>query len=480
MNLRVILYIIGALIAAVGLCMLAPLGVSIYFGEGDANSFLYSSLLTVSVGLAFVLLSRSPGEMGTREAFAVVTLGWVSAAFFGSLPFLFYGSFGGFTDAIFESMSGFTTTGATVLTNIEAQPHGILLWRSLIQWLGGMGIIVLSLAILPTLGVGGMQIFKAEVPGPTPDRLSPRIKETARLLWVTYLIFSAAEVVLLYLGDVSLYEAVSHAFTTMATGGFSTKATSIGAYNSAYVDTVITVFMFLAGVNFVLHYSAIRGKPTAYFRDSEFLFYITVLLVATLIITVQTRIDIYGSLSKAFRYSIFQVISMTTTTGYGTADYGQWPFLSRLVLFILIFMGGCAGSTGGAMKQGRMLMFIKQSYYELSRLVHPKAVISMKMSGKPVPSEVIHGAMAFFLVYTGTFLLASLIMASLGYDIITSLGSVAATLGNIGPGFGLVGPTYDYAHIPILGKWVLIVCMLMGRLEIYTVLVLFTATYWRQ
>jgi trk system potassium uptake protein TrkH len=343
-----------------------------------------------------------------------------------------------------------------------------------------MGIILLSLAIMPALGVGGMQMFKAEVPGPTPERLRPRIRETARLLWVTYLIFSAAEAVLLYLGDMSLYDAVAHTFTTMATGGFSTRTASIGAFDSVYVDTVVTVFMFLAGANFVLHYRALTGKPKAYFRDTEFIFYVAVLLVAAVIITLQIGIDIYGSFARAFRHAIFQVVSLTTTTGYVTADYEKWSFLSQLLLFILIFMGGCAGSTGGGIKQARMLMFVKQSYHELYKLVHPKAVISMKMSGNPVPAEVIHGAMGFFLIYTGSFLAASLVISGLGYDLVSSMGAVAATLGNVGPGFGLVGPTDNYAHLPLLGKWVLTVSMLMGRLEIYTVLVLFTAAYWRQ
>lgn len=480
MNIRLVLYILGIITVGIGLSMLLPLGFSLYYQDGDLLSLLYSTVISVVIGLFIFFTAREKGEIGIKEGFAIVALGWIVAALFGSLPYLFFGTFNNFTDAFFESMSGFTTTGATVLADIEKQPHGILVWRSLTQWLGGMGIIVLSIAILPALGVGGMQLFKAEVPGPSQDRLTPRIKDTARLLWMVYVIISAAETLLLLLGGMSFFDALNHTFTTMATGGFSTKNASIGAFNSPYFDTVITVFMFMAGVNFALHYQLLRGNIKSFFKDTEFLFYVGVVAVFITLVVIDLKFFVHESWVEALRYGSFQTVSIVTTTGYGTTDFELWPHFSQYVLLSLMFVGGCAGSTGGSIKNIRILLLLKYAYYELYKLIHPRAVISIRVGEKRVSDDILHGVLGFFLLYIGVFAFSSLFMAWLGLDMMTAISSVAATLGNVGPGLGNVGPMDNYLHIPFLGKWLLTLCMLIGRLEIYTVLVFFIPAFWKK
>jgi trk system potassium uptake protein TrkH len=378
-------------------------------------------------------------------------------------------------------MSGFTTTGASVFTNIEANPRGILFWRDLTHWLGGMGIIVLSLAVLPFLGVGGMQLYKAEVPGPTPEKLTPRIRQTALLLWGVYLLFSAVETVLLMFGGMDLFEALTHTFGTMATGGFSPLNGSIGQYGSAYIDWVITVFMFLAGANFALHYLMLKGNLSAWWQDEEFRFYIKILAFSVGTATALLYFSgTYSTVLDSLRYGAFQVVSITTTTGYVTADYEKWPFYIQYLLLFLMFVGGCAGSTGGGMKNVRIMLLVKLVKTELHRLLHPKAIIPIRLGKKAISYDVMGSVTAFFVLYIGLFAIAALAMAAMGVDVLTAIASVAATIGNIGPGLGTVGPTENYAHIPFLGKWILCLCMLLGRLEIYTVMILFLPTAWRR
>jgi len=408
-----------------------------------------------------------------------VGLGWAVVAAFGALPYVFAGTFGGYTDAFFESISGFTTTGASVMANIEANPRGILLWRSLTQWLGGMGIVLLSLAILPVLGVGGMQLFRAEMPGPTQDRIAPRIKVTARILWEVYLLFTVAEILLLTFGGLSVYDATTHAFTTMATGGFSVKNASIGAYHTPYVQVVITLFMLIAGTNFYLHYRALRGNFAAVYRDREFLFYVSVVAAGILLIWLDLCLRANTPTPTALRLASFQAVSITTTTGYSTADFDQWPHLARTVLFVLMFTGGGAGSTGGSIKHVRILLLVKAAVAELSKLIHPHAVIQVRLGGKPVSQGVLAGVTSSVFLYLGIFALGSVVMACLGLDLVSAVASVAATLGNIGPGFGSVGAARNYAHVPDIGKWLLSGFMLVGRLELYTVLVLLVPRFWK-
>jgi trk system potassium uptake protein TrkH len=425
MRFRLISQILGALLVILGGIMTVPLAVSLYYGEDVWKAFLFSIVITVTAGLlAYLIGFRERGELSHREGFAIVTLGWIFAAAAGALPYVFAGTFAHFVDAYFEAMSGFTTTGSTVLVQIEGLPMGILFWRSLTQWLGGMGIILLSIAILPLLGVGGMQLFKAEVPGPVYDKLSPRIKDTAKTLWLVYLLFSLLETILLKLGGMSLFDALNHTFTTLATGGFSVRNQSIGAYSSPYIDTVIIVFMALAGINFALHYRFLLGDFKGFFKDTEFHFYMGALIFATLFVAVNLYGKVYSQVGEAVRYSAFQVVSLMTTTGYGTANFEVWPHASQLLLVMLMFFGGMAGSTGGGMKIVRIQILFKQGYSQLYQIIHPHAVVPVKLRGAVISKEVIHSIGGFCFLFIFVFFSGSLIMGLLGVDMVTSLTSV--------------------------------------------------------
>ncbi len=480
MQYRAVIHLQGLLLCSLAVAMLLPLPFSFYYGSGDHHALLLSAGITAAVGFVAYKFTHLERTLRARDGFAIVTFGWLSFSAFGTLPYLLSGAIPSFTNAFFETISGFTTTGATILTEIEGLPHGILFWRSLTHWLGGMGIVVLSLAILPFLGVGGMQLFKAEVPGPVADKLTPRVTETAKILWGVYLLLSGVETLLLLLGGMTLFDALCHTFGTMATGGYSTRNTSVGAYNSAYIDYVITFFMFLAGANFSLHYRLLRGNWRIYWRDREFLVYLGIVIVATLVIGFDLWLNTYGNVADALRYALFQVVSIQTTTGYGTADYEQWSFSSQYVLWILMFVGGCAGSTGGGMKVMRLHLLFKFSITEFTRLLHPNAVVPVRMRKVAIPRDVITNILGFFVLYIFLFALGVFIMTLLGLDILTALGAVAATLGNIGPGLANVGPMDNYAFVPAIGKWVLSLLMLLGRLEIFTVLVLFSPAFWKK
>ncbi|MBU4355196.1 MAG: TrkH family potassium uptake protein [Proteobacteria bacterium] len=478
-----LLNIIGALLFCIGLTMLFPLAFSLYYQDAGIMPLVSSLLATVFSGALLYLLTRSPeptGPISHREGMAITALGWFAAGVFGALPFYFGSVFASPLDCLFESISGFTTTGASVLTNIEAVPKGLLFWRSLTHWLGGMGIIVLSLAILPFLGVGGMQLYKAEVPGPVVDKLRPRIKDTAMLLWKVYILFSALETLLLILGGMSLFDALCHTFGTMATGGFSTKNASIAYYQSAYIHVVITIFMLIAGINFSLHFYLLRGKPRIMWRDPEFRFFLGLFLVFFLVTTVSIYRVNYQSFGASLQYGAFQVASILTTTGYATADFEKWPPLTQCILVVCMFIGGSAGSTGGGIKCMRILLLIKHAYQELIRLIHPRAVIKVKLGTQVVPPDVMSGIWGFFLLWLGLMVISIFVVAATGVDVLTSFTSVLASIGNIGPGLGSVGPTDNYAAIPILAKWVLILCMLLGRLEIFTVIILFVPEFYRK
>ena len=482
MRWRYILYITGCLIFFIGLSMSLPLLVGAILGDASVQPLLYSLAITVGCGLTLILLFKSqPDEfLKAREGMIVVALCWMAAGFFGALPFYIGEVFPTFTEALFESVSGFTTTGASVLTEIEHVAGGYLLWRSFIQWLGGMGIIVLSIAILPFLGVGGMQLYKAEVPSPVPDKLQPRISDTAKILWKVYLLISVVELILLKVGGMTLFDAACHTFTTMPTGGFSTRNASLASFDSLYFDIVVMVFMLLAGINFSLHYQMLKGKPLAFWKDSECRFFLLLVLGLTLVVSSNIYGTIYNTMGEALRYGSFQVISIITTTGFATADYENWPALSQLIIFVCMFLGASAGSTGGGMKCIRLMLCLKYCYQELFSLIHPKAVTYVKIAGKAVPQEVMRSVMGFLCLYIVIFIFCSFLLSALGVDAITSVSAVAASLGNIGPGFGAVGPADNFAQIPFLGKWLLIWCMLLGRLEIYTVLILLVPEFWRK
>lgn len=480
MKFRVIFNILGLLLLIEGISMLLPLAVSLYYNEPDIFALFLSSGLTIFAGaLMWYSTRRGNKSIGKKEGYIIVSLVWVIFSLFGSLPFVISGYIESYTDAFFETISGFTTTGASILNDIERLPHGLLFWRSMTQWLGGMGIIVLSLAILPIFGIGGMQLFIAEVPGPTPDKFHPRVKETAKRLWGIYLLFTLAEILLLWLGDVGLFDSVCHAFTTMATGGYSTKQASI-AHFSPYVQYVITIFMFLAGTNFALSYYALHFKFNKVFKNEEFRFYLTFLIGFTIIIALFLWIGDKFAIESSFRHAVFQVVSITTTTGYVTSDYLQWtPFLT-VIIFMLMFIGGSAGSTGGGIKIIRIGLLIKNSYLELKRLLHPNAIIPVRMNKKSIDQQIITNVLAFVVIYMTITGISTIVVSSLGYDLNSSLGAVAASLGNIGPGIGAVGPVENYAHLPGFGKWFLSFLMLLGRLELFTILVLFSPAFWRK
>ncbi|MGD8368617.1 MAG: TrkH family potassium uptake protein [Desulfobacterales bacterium] len=481
MSWRYILSIIGFLVLMLGAAMLLPLFVSLYYGEKGTLAMAISTAITVASGGGgwFAFKKYRSENVTPREGMAIASLGWAAVGFFGALPFWLSGTCS-FIDAFFESVSGFTTTGASIYADPQGLFHGLLFWRSLIQWLGGMGIIVLSIAILPFLGVGGMQLYKAEVPSPVPDKLKPRIRETAMILWKVYLLFTLVQILMLMFGGMSLFDAVCHTFTTMPTGGFSTKTASVAHFDSVYLDTVFIVFMLIAGINFSLHYQMLLGKPLALWKDPECRFFLAVFGVMTAVVSFDVWRTVYPGIGESIRYGAFQVASIVTTTGYATADYETWPALSKLILLLAMFIGASAGSTGGGMKCLRVMLYFKFCYKELFRLVHPHAVSRVKLGGKTVPEDVMHSILGFLGLYTGLFVLSALLLAALGVDFITSFASVAACIGNIGPGLGGVGPTDNYALIPYLGKWVLIFCMLLGRLEIYTLIILVVPEFWRK
>lgn len=482
MRLGYTLHVVGILMIFLGATMVFPLAFSLYYDDGSATPIAESIAVTLVAGLLLWVIFRGSKQevMTHREGMGIVAVGWLAAGIFGALPYYWGGVFAHFSDAVFESLSGFTTTGASVLTDIETVSRGLLFWRSLTHWLGGMGIIVLSLAILPILGIGGMQLYKAEVPGPVPDKLKPRIRDTAMVLWKVYVLFSAVQTVLLMAGGMDLFEALCHTFGTMATGGFSTRNASIGAYDSPYFDTVIIIFMLFAGINFSLHYQFIKGRPLAFWRNSEFRFFVGLCLAFSLVVCISLHGNVYASVGQSIRYGVFQVLSIITTTGYATADYEMWPSVCQHILVICMFLGASAGSTGGGMKCLRIMLLLKHSYKQVFSLIHPRAVTQVKLGNRPIPDDVLHSIWGYFMLYIGLFVLCSFLLAAMGLDIVTAFAAVAATIGNIGPGLGLVGPTDNYAHIPELGKWLLIFCMLLGRLEIYTVLVLFVPEFWRK
>jgi trk system potassium uptake protein TrkH len=480
-NKKIIFRLLGFLLVLESFFLFISFIVSIIYKENTGIPFIASFLIAFVTGGSAVLFTQNANkDFGKREGYIIVSLVWIVFSLFGSLPFILSGAIPSFTNAFFETISGFTTTGASILNNIEELPYSILFWRSLTQWMGGMGIIVLSLAILPFLGIGGVQLFSAEVPGLTADKMHPKVKETAQRLWIIYVGFTAAEVLLLWIGGMNLFDALNHSFTTMATGGYSTKQDSIAFYNSPFIEYVIILFMFIAGVNFTLPYFALKFQFKKVFGNEEFKTYSFITLIFTLAITLGLVLSSNSSLEDSFRKSLFQVVSILTTTGFATADYLLWPSLLIALIFTLMFIGGSSGSTGGGVKVIRVLLILKNCYFELKRLIHPKAVIPMRLNGKTVPQPIVNNVLAFIVFYLLIFMIGSVLMAALGYDMESAMGSVATTLGNVGPGLGLMGPAANFSMVPIAGKWLLSFLMLLGRLELFTVLILFAPAFWKK
>ncbi len=481
MNLKIILRVLGLLLVVEGLSMLLALGVSLWFGDGDSLAFFYSLLICIFPGLvAIALTSDANKNITKREGFLIVTLVWIVFSFFGSLPYILSGAIPDYTNAFFETMSGFTTTGSSILENIEEMPHGILFWRSLTQWLGGMGIIVLTLSVMPIFGIGGMQLFTAEVPGPTPDKISPKIHQTARVLWGLYVAFTTLEFLLLWVGGMSWFDSICHSLTTMATGGFSTKQASIAHWDSPFIQYVIIFFMILAGTNFSLSYLVLKGNFSRLYRDEEFKYYILFIVGFTIMIFSGLLITSHLDVEKSFRDSLFQVVSIISTTGYATADYLTWSPVLTLLIFALFFFGGSAGSTGGGIKIMRIVVLLKNSYYELRRIIHPNAIIPVRFNNHSVDSKIVTNVLAFFMFYMIVFFISTIIFTLFEPDFSTAMGAVATSLGNIGPGLGSVGPAESFLHVHPVGKWFLSFLMLLGRLELFTVLVIFSPSFWKQ
>ena len=489
--MALVLHLLGFLSLAIGAFMLPSLGIALFDGGTDAAALGLSAVLCLGVGAATAGFTRHHGgNLGLRDAFKVVTLSWFWAGFLGSLPY-FFGSvmepellgvhFPTYADCFFESVSGFSTTGSTILSEIEAVPRGLLLWRSMTHWLGGMGIVVLSIAILPLLGGGGMNLFKAEAPGGIlPDKLAPRIAETARSMWWVYIVLTITEIFLLLVADMSLFDAVAHSFATVATGGFSTKNTSIAAFDSGLIDGIITFFMFLAGVNFFLHYQALKGRPKAYWLDSEFKFYASTVAIAILIIFCNVFHLYPDNALRALRDCTFTVVSIVTSTGFGTADFEQWPELSKFLLVSLMVMGGSAGSTAGGSKCLRVQIFFKAGYRELKRILHPSAIIPVRIGRRAIPDSAVASVLGFITCVAGLFFCASGALCAMGIDLMTAYTAVIACIFNIGPGLNQVGPTDNFGFMPGLAKYILSVCMILGRLEVYTVLVLLIPDFYKK
>lgn len=483
-NYKLIVRMTSRILLLVSFFIALMIPVALFYNERLAFLGFARTLLIVSVFIFFgIFFTRkiTNKELSIKGGFIFVTLSWIVIAAVGALPFIMSKSIPNFTDAYFETMSGLTTTGATILIDIEALPKSMLLWRATTHWLGGMGIVVLTVAILPLLGVDGFRLIKAEAPGPATDRLSSRITKTAKYLWGIYVALSVIQIILLMIFGMDFVDSVSHTFATMATGGFSTKNLSIAYYASPAIQYTITIFMIMAGINFSLYFRLLSGHPNIFFKDTELHYYIIIFLTTTLLITFNLYgSGIYKTAEEAFRHASFQSASILTTTGFGTADYELWGNFSQYIIFLLMFIGGCAGSTGGGIKVMRIIMLMKQSFAEIKRLVYPHAIFSVRFNNKPVAISLIHNILGFVILYIVSLLLIALVVSSGGHDIITSFTTALATLGNIGPGFGLVGPTKNYAFFQPYIKWFLSFAMMLGRLEIYTVIVLIFPSFWRK
>ncbi len=535
MNYRFVIFTIGKLLQVLAIVLILPACIAIseclpcsmkelFFDVRFLGFFI--TIITSSITgtiLLFIKVERRLSGNAVREGFTIVTFGWIILALFGSIPLFMYflsttsshnatSVFQCFTDAYFEIMSGFTTTGATILTDVEVLPKGILFWRSMTHWLGGMGIVTLALSIFPALGVTAYQMFRGEVPGPTTERLRPSLKQTATILWGVYVLLTVSEAIFLYVGGMTWIESFCHAFGTMATGGFSTKNASIGAYNSVYIDWVIIFFMMFAGMNFILHYQVIFHRNFSVLRkDNEFKFYLFVILIAIVIATftlqfsglgeeqdirnsyrneqlseielskrMATEKDKISTLFGSIRQSAFQVLSITTTTGFCTADFDMWPNVLRLMLVILMFFGGCAGSTGGGMKMIRIMIIMKTAWREVKTMIQPRLILPIKIGKKALEEKQVANILGFFTLFITFFIIFTGIMSLIVSDFTTAITTVAATICNIGPGLSGIGATENYAWIPVIGKWVLALSMLMGRLEVYTVIVAFSPIAWRK
>ncbi len=484
-NFKQIARVLAVLQLLIGALMLTALPFSFYYGSGDEMAFIKAFGVCMLAGLLFWFGSNTENKtVGKREGYLIVALGWLTMVTFSALPYLFCGEISSISDAFFESMSGTTTTGASILEDIEAMPRGILFWRSMTQWIGGMGIIVLTVAIFPLLGIGGIELFSAEAPGPTSDKIHPRIQETAKRLWLIYVALTVILILLLKMEGMGFYDAINHALTTMSTGGFSTKNASMAAFDSATIQYTVILFMFLAGANYSVTYLALKGKFKKVWNNDEFKFYIFLVCVLAIVVSVGVfSVKNSGGLrfpfELAFRDSLFQIVSILTTTGYVSADYTSWAPWLTMLFFILLFVGASAGSTSGGIKLIRHLVFLKTSILEFKRLLHPRSILPIKLNNRTVAPRIMTHIIIFLFLYMILFVIGSIVMSLMGYDFLTSVGAVATSLGNVGPAIGHVGPVNNFAFLSDGAKWFLSFLMLLGRLELFTILVVMTPYFWK-
>ena len=484
-NTRMVFRTMGALLLIEAVFMTMALFVSLWYGEADSGVFLLSTIITLLAGVIGLLVGRrAESRMGEREGYVIVAMVWVVFSAFGLLPYYLSGQVPSLTDAWFESMSGFTTTGATIIPDLEVITHGLLFWRSLTQWIGGMGIIVLSIAILPIFGLNGMQLYAAEVSGLTYEKVSPRIADTAKMMWSIYVLLTVTEVVALWLCGMDMFDAVCHSFSTIATGGFSTHNNSLEYYDSAAIHYTVTFFMFISGINFVLLIYLLRGKTRYFFKDEELRWYSVAVAMFAVLLTMGLYVARPGwsgvEMERAFRDSIFTVISSMTSTGYTISDYMYWPVVAWVVIFFLMLTGACAGSTAGGIKWVRLAIIMKNGVAEFQRRIHPNAIIPVKLNEKAVPQQTINNIMAFLIFYVFIIVVTVVIFCATGVDFDEAIGSAVSAIGNVGISIGQFGPAGTYAEFPVVAKWVMSFVMLIGRLEIFTVLLLFTRALWRK
>ncbi|MFT4576383.1 MAG: trk system potassium uptake protein TrkH [Polaribacter sp.] len=494
LNIKIIYRFLGLTAILNGVFMLIAVPFSIYHQEAAKFGILNAGIITISIGLLLYFFNKPTStNIQKKEGYLIVTLGWLTLSITGMLPYLLTGAIPNITNAFFETLSGYSTTGSSILTDIESLPKGILFWRSATHWIGGMGIIVLTIAILPLLGIGGMQLFMAEAPGPSTDKLHPRISDTAKRLWFIYVVLTATEFLLLKVAGMTWFDAINHAMATMSTGGFSTKNASLAHYNGMpLVQYIVIIFMFIAGTNFILTYFALKGKVRKVFQSEEFKYYffgtiILTALIAILIIFYQdpnltTTVDhpmVYGKVESAIRHSLFQVISVITTTGFVSADFTMWSFFATGIFFSLFFVGGSAGSTSGGVKIVRHIVLLKSSFLEFKKALHPNAIIPVRYDDKTVNQTIVFNIISFFIIYMFIFIVSSTILTFFGLDFMSAIGAAASSLGNIGPAIGSVSPVDNYAHLSNGAKWFCAFLMLIGRLELFTVLILFSPFFWR-
>jgi trk system potassium uptake protein TrkH len=478
-NFRIIARVFSLLLIIEGLCMFFSALISFIYNEPDAKAFIFSGLITTVTGIIVFSPFRNEERVyGKREGYIIVTGIWIIFTLFATLPFIFSGTIKGFTNAFFEAMSGFTTTGATIVADVESLSHGILFWRAMIQWLGGIGIIILSLSVLPIFKTISVQISTTEFSGQTSDKIHPKIKETGKRLVVIYIILTLAEAIFLFIGGMSVFDAICHSFSTMSTGGFSTHNEGLAAFSSPFIKVVITIFMFIAGTNMSIIYFSIKGNFKKIFSNNEFIYYLIVSVVFSFVVSVVLQ-QKTGQTGKSIMDGTFHVISIITTTGFYTNDYSVWSNFLVLIIFIMMFTGGTSGSTSGGIKIVRLMIMTKNNRMEMRRLLHPNAFIPVRLNHKTVPQNIVYNVLVFVTLYFLIICLSTIVISLMGYDFITSFGTSAAMLGNIGPGLGTLGPFSNYSAVPEAGKWFMSLLMLLGRLELISVLILFSRSFYR-